>query len=436
MNTAVSDTDDLARLRALPLFAGLGDDAPAPRPRRSSAELDVPAGQTLVQAGDRGLGAVRDRGGHRRRRGAAASVEIELGPGRVRRRARAARARRRSRSARVRAKTDVRCLAIGAGDFRQLLDDEPRIALAMLPVVAERLWRARQRLAAPLPAVPRLVSMAEKLIADNRKARHDYQLLERVEAGPRADRHRGEVPARRAGRRSARPTPTSATARRGCTAPRSRSTTRGTAPITTRPGRASCCCTAARSTGSTAQVREKGLTLVPTRLYFKDGRVKIELALARGKDVRRQAPHARRPRRQAPDRARAQGAALMGPKERERVLERLRRICLGLPEVEERLSHGAPTFFVRGKRPFVMVLTDHHGDGRFAIWCAAATACSRCSSTPIPSASSSRRTSAIAAGSASASTGRRLGRARRDRRGRLRRDRAREARRRLAAERA
>ena len=33
-------------------------------------------------------------------------------------------------------------------------------------------------------------------------------------------------------------------------------------------------------------MREKGLTLVPTRLYFKDGRVKVELALARGKDVR------------------------------------------------------------------------------------------------------------------------------------------------------
>ena len=52
------------------------------------------------------------------------------------------------------------------------------------------------------------------------------------------------------------------------------------------PRRASCCCTAARSTASTASVREKGLTLVPTKLYFKDGRVKIELALARGKDVR------------------------------------------------------------------------------------------------------------------------------------------------------
>ena len=33
-------------------------------------------------------------------------------------------------------------------------------------------------------------------------------------------------------------------------------------------------------------IRERGLTLVPTRLYFKDGRVKVELALARGKEVR------------------------------------------------------------------------------------------------------------------------------------------------------
>jgi SsrA-binding protein len=33
-------------------------------------------------------------------------------------------------------------------------------------------------------------------------------------------------------------------------------------------------------------VRQKGFTLVPTRLYFKDGRVKAEIALARGKEVR------------------------------------------------------------------------------------------------------------------------------------------------------
>jgi SsrA-binding protein len=34
------------------------------------------------------------------------------------------------------------------------------------------------------------------------------------------------------------------------------------------------------------KVQEKGLTLVPTKLYWKDGRVKVELALGRGKDVR------------------------------------------------------------------------------------------------------------------------------------------------------
>ena len=51
-----------------------------------------------------------------------------------------------------------------------------------------------------------------------------------------------------------------------------------------------------------------------------------------------------------------------------------------------------------------MVLTDHHGDGRFAIWCAAPGASRRCSSTPTRTSSSSRRTSATAAGSACAST--------------------------------
>jgi SsrA-binding protein len=34
------------------------------------------------------------------------------------------------------------------------------------------------------------------------------------------------------------------------------------------------------------KVRERGLTLVPTRLYFKNGKVKVELALARGKERR------------------------------------------------------------------------------------------------------------------------------------------------------
>ncbi len=52
-------------------------------------------------------------------------------------------------------------------------------------------------------------------------------------------------------------------------------------------------------------------------------------------------------------------------------LELVQKLCLGLPETSERASHGAPTFFVRGKRPFVTFHDDHHGDGRLALWCAA-----------------------------------------------------------------
>src|ERR671935_1095545 len=37
-------------------------------------------------------------------------------------------------------------------------------------------------------------------------------------------------------------------------------------------------------------VHQKGLTLVPTRLYFKNGRAKLELALARGKETRDKRP--------------------------------------------------------------------------------------------------------------------------------------------------
>ncbi|UGT44385.1 MmcQ/YjbR family DNA-binding protein [Nocardia yamanashiensis] len=52
------------------------------------------------------------------------------------------------------------------------------------------------------------------------------------------------------------------------------------------------------------------------------------------------------------------------------VLEPLRALCLALPEVTERLSHGEPTWFVRGKKTFVMFSNEHHG-GRLGFWCAA-----------------------------------------------------------------
>lgn len=49
----------------------------------------------------------------------------------------------------------------------------------------------------------------------------------------------------------------------------------------------------------------------------------------------------------------------------------MRERCLSLPETSERLSHGQPSFFIRGKKTFVMYLDDHHGDGRLALWLAA-----------------------------------------------------------------
>jgi hypothetical protein len=53
------------------------------------------------------------------------------------------------------------------------------------------------------------------------------------------------------------------------------------------------------------------------------------------------------------------------------MLDEMRRICLALPGVTERLSHGAPTWFVR-KRTFVTLWADGHHDHGFPhLWCAA-----------------------------------------------------------------
>ncbi len=55
----------------------------------------------------------------------------------------------------------------------------------------------------------------------------------------------------------------------------------------------------------------------------------------------------------------------------QRALQRVRKLCLALPQATEKLSHGAPCFFVRDKTTFVMFMDDHHRDGRLALWCAA-----------------------------------------------------------------
>ncbi len=52
-------------------------------------------------------------------------------------------------------------------------------------------------------------------------------------------------------------------------------------------------------------------------------------------------------------------------------LAKVRALCLSLPDVTERPSHGSPAFLVNDKRPFAYFLDNHHGDGRLAVWCAA-----------------------------------------------------------------
>jgi hypothetical protein len=47
-------------------------------------------------------------------------------------------------------------------------------------------------------------------------------------------------------------------------------------------------------------------------------------------------------------------------------LDRVRRICMALPETTEKISHGEPTFFVR-KRVYCMFSNNHHNDGHVAV---------------------------------------------------------------------
>jgi SsrA-binding protein len=127
--------------------------------------------------------------------------------------------------------------------------------------------------------------MAEKLIAENRKARHDYHLLDRVEAGLVLTGT--EVKSLRGGR---------ATLGQAWADIRDGEAWLQGAEIATyaqgnlanhEPTRPRKLLLHRRELDRlSGQVREKGLTLVPTKLYFKNGRVKVELALARGKDVR------------------------------------------------------------------------------------------------------------------------------------------------------
>jgi hypothetical protein len=47
-------------------------------------------------------------------------------------------------------------------------------------------------------------------------------------------------------------------------------------------------------------------------------------------------------------------------------IERVRQICLALPETWEKISHGEPTFFVK-KKVFATCSLNHHNDGHVAV---------------------------------------------------------------------
>ena len=122
----------------------------------------------------------------------------------------------------------------------------------------------------------------EKLIAENRRARHDYHLLERLEAGLVLTGT--EVKSLREGR---------ANLQRAFAHVRDGEVWLVGAHIGTYdqgnianhdPDRDRKLLLHSREIASLiGKVNERGLTLVPTRLYFKNGRAKVELALARGK---------------------------------------------------------------------------------------------------------------------------------------------------------
>ena len=125
----------------------------------------------------------------------------------------------------------------------------------------------------------------EKLIADNRRARHDYHLLERVEAGVVLTGT--EVKSLRDGRASL--AQAYAEVRDGelwlvgLHISQYEQASHGAHD----PDRPRKLLAHRREIDSLyGTVSQKGLTLVPTRLYFKDGRVKVELAIARGKEGR------------------------------------------------------------------------------------------------------------------------------------------------------
>jgi SsrA-binding protein len=128
-----------------------------------------------------------------------------------------------------------------------------------------------------------MARVAVKLIAENRRARHDYHLVERHEAGlalsgteVKSLRH-GQANLQRA---YAEVRDSEVWLVGAHIAPYEQGTHANHAPERDRK-----LLLHRREIDSlNGKVRERGFTLVPTKLYWKDGRAKVEIALARGKE--------------------------------------------------------------------------------------------------------------------------------------------------------
>lgn len=135
--------------------------------------------------------------------------------------------------------------------------------------------------------------MSDQIIAKNKKAFHDYEILERYEAG--VVLQGTEVKAIREHKVNLKDS--YAQAKEGelwlqnChISPYSHGSTRSHEPL--RPRK--LLLHRREVEKLSGKITTKGLTLVPLSLYFKNGRVKVELALARGKRVHDKRETARR----------------------------------------------------------------------------------------------------------------------------------------------
>ena len=125
----------IERLRSVPIFAELDDEGLASI-LACATEFDAPAGQVLAEAGMAGSGlfvieegtVVVEVPDHPRELGAGdffgeLSLLVPDSP----------------RAARVRTRSEARCMALSRHDFERLLEDQPKMALAMLRVLARRI---------------------------------------------------------------------------------------------------------------------------------------------------------------------------------------------------------------------------------------------------------------------------------------------------------